>query len=55
MLSNYNFQSLELRDITNGGNNLLALMGPKETGIINSIDGYQSMSDLSWIYYENMN
>jgi hypothetical protein len=36
MVTNYNFRPLEVRNATN--KDLLTLMGPKETSIINDID-----------------
>lgn len=52
MISNYNFQPLELKETHS--NNLLALMGPKESGFINSIDGFNAKPSLEWTFYESL-
>eukprot|EP00347_Sterkiella_histriomuscorum_P017164 403350423 len=54
MISNYNFQSLEIRDLSNNQNDVIALMAPKESAYLNCIDGYHSRPHLQWIYHEDL-
>lgn len=51
MITNYNFRPLEVHKATK--NDLLTLMAPKETAIINEIDTMGSRPSLEWTYHES--
>jgi len=49
LVSNYNFQAMELRD---HNNNVLTQIGPKETSALHSIDCVNTKPELIWCAYE---
>lgn len=50
MISNYNFQPLELRDMDN--KIVYAKAAPKETALVTTVDFLNKKPDLSWLAYD---